>query len=309
MAAIRAVLEDPKVTIARLCELVQGPDFPTGGVIMGRSGIQRAYATGRGRAIVRAKGHVEDVRTKQQLVFTEIPYQVRKATIIEKIVDIVRDNRVTGIADLRDESDRDGIRLVVELKKGEDPQVVLNQLYQYTPLQTTCSVINLAISNGRPRTLTLRGLIDAYIEHRQVVIRRRTRFLLRKAEERKHIVEGLRIAIGQIDEVIRIIRAAPDTDSAKQSLISHFSLSSAQAQAIVDMRLGRLTGLEREKLEEEFEKLVAEIEDLNDILTRAARVTGDHPRGPRRDREEVRRRAPGPRSATKRSAAPSTSRS
>jgi len=271
--AIRAVLDDPRIELGELVQLVQGPDFPTGGTIMGRSGIQRAYATGRGRVIVRAKSHVEEVRTKEQLVFTEIPYQVRKSLIIEKIVEIVRDGRVPGISDLRDESDRDGIRLVVELKKGEDPQVVLNQLYQFTPLQTTQSIINLAIHKGRPRTLTLRGLIDAFVEHRFDVIRRRTRFLLRKAEERKHIVEGLRIAIGRIDEVIRIIRAAADTDAAKEGLISALQLSAAQAQAIVDMRLGRLTGLEREKLEEEFNKLVAEIGDLNDILARDERVS------------------------------------
>ncbi len=271
-SAIRAVLHDPSVSIGQLCELVLGPDFPTGGIIMGRSGFLRAYTTGRGRVIVRSKSHVEDVRTKEQLVFTEIPYQVRKSTIIEKIVEVVRDQRITGISDLRDESDRDGIRLVVELKKNEDPQVILNQLFQYTPLQTTYSIINLAISKKRPRTLTLRGLIDAFIEHRREVIRRRTRFLLRKAEERKHIVEGLRIAIGRIDEIIKIIRAAPDTDSAKTALIQSFTLSSVQAQAIVDMRLGRLTGLEREKLEDEFNKLVAEIADLNDILARDSRV-------------------------------------
>jgi DNA gyrase subunit A len=271
-AAIRAVLDDPKVTLAELCNLVQAPDFPTGGIIMGRNGALQAYTTGRGRVVVRARHHVEDVRTKEQLVFTEIPYQVRKINIIEKIVEVVKDGRVTGIADVRDESDRDGIRLVVELKKGEDPQVVVNQLFQYTPLQGTYSIINLAISEGRPRTLTLRGLIDAYIAHRKDVIRRRTRYLLRKAEERRHIVEGLRIAVDNIDEVIAIIRGSKDTDTAKAGLIDRFTLSPAQAQAIVDMRLGRLTGLEREKLEEEYEKLQAEIADLNDILDREERV-------------------------------------
>ncbi len=270
--AIRAVLDSAETTLAELCQIVKGPDFPTGGIIMGRSGMLRAYTSGRGRVIVRAKHHVEDVRTKEQLVFTEIPYQVRKTTIIEKIVELVRENRITGISDLRDESDRDGIRLVVELKKNEDPQVIVNQLFQYTALQTTYSIINLAIADGRPKTLTLRGLIDAYIDHRKVVIRRRTRFLLRKAEERKHIVEGLRIAIGEIEEVIKIVRGAPDTDTAKQNLIARFSLSQAQSQAIVDMRLGRLTGLEREKLETEFNALVAEIGDLNDILNRDERV-------------------------------------
>ncbi|MEQ1891590.1 MAG: DNA gyrase subunit A, partial [Planctomycetota bacterium] len=272
-AAIRAVLDDSKVSLGELCELVRGPDFPTGGIIMGRSDVLRAYSTGRGRCVIRARHQVEDVRTKQQLVFTEIPYQVRKSAIIEKIVDLVKEgDRLTGIADLRDESDRDGIRLVVELKKGEDPQVILNQLFQFTPLQTTFSIINLAIAGGRPMTLTLRDMIDHYIDHRKEVIRRRTKFLLAKAEERKHIVEGLRIAIDAIDEVIRIIRAADDPDMAKAGLISAFGLSPAQAQAIVDMRLARLTGLEREKLQQEFDALVAEIKDLSDILAREARV-------------------------------------
>ncbi len=271
-AAIRAVLDDPRVELRALCDIVSGPDFPTGGILMGRRGVLQAYSTGRGIVRLRARHHVEEVRSKQQIVVTEIPYQVRKIAIIEKIVEIVQDGRVTVIADVRDESDRDGIRLVIELKKGEDPQVVVNQLWQYTPLQSTVSIINLAISEGRPRTLTLRGLIDAYIDHRKVIIRRRTLFLLRKAEERKHIVEGLRIAVGRIDEVIRIIRASNDTDEAKRGLISTFNLSLAQSQAIVDMRLGRLTGLEREKLEKEFNELVAEIADLNDILARAERV-------------------------------------
>jgi len=272
-SAIRAVLDDPRVPLAELCELVKGPDFPTGGIVMGRRDVLRAYSTGRGRCVVRARYQVEDVRSKQQLVFTEIPYQVRKSAIIEKIVELVKEGeRLTGIADLRDESDRDGIRLVVELKKGEDPQVVVNQLFQFTPLQTTFSIINLAIADGRPKTLTLRGLIDHFVDHRKEVIRRRTKFLLRKAEERKHIVEGLRIAIDAIDEVIKIIRAAADPDEAKTKLIERFALSPAQAQAIVDMRLARLTGLEREKLQEEFDALVAEIKDLSDILAREARV-------------------------------------
>ncbi len=271
-AAIRAVLNDADVSLGELCNLVQAPDFPTGGIIMGRRGALQAYTTGRGRVLVRARHHVEELRTKEQLVFTEIPYQVRKIAIIEKIVEVVKEGRITGIADVRDESDRDGIRLVVELKKGEDPQVVSNQLFQYTPLQTTYSIINLAISEGRPRTLTLRGLVDAYIRHRKEVIRRRTRFLLMKAEERRHIVEGLRIAVDHIDEVIAIIRASADTDEAKRGLIERFRLSPAQAQAIVDMRLGRLTGLERDKLEKEHQELLAEIGDLNDILNREERV-------------------------------------
>ncbi|HKX46516.1 MAG TPA: DNA gyrase subunit A [Planctomycetota bacterium] len=272
-AAIRAVLEDPKVPLARLVELVPGPDFPTGGILMGRNGALQAYTTGRGRCILRARYQVEEGRgSKEQLVFTEIPYQVRKNGIIEKIVEVHKEGRIPGIHDVRDESDRDGIRLVVELKKGEDAEVVARQLFQFTPLQSTVSIINLAIVDGQPRTLTLRGLIDEYVRHRKDVVRRRTRYLLAKAEERKHIVEGLRIAVDNIDEVIRIVRAAPDTDAAKVGLQSRFNLSQAQAQAIVDMRLGRLTGLEREKLEAEFQQLVAEIADLNDILTREERV-------------------------------------
>jgi DNA gyrase subunit A len=271
-AALRRVLDQPAVSIAELCEIVHGPDFPTGGIVMGRRGILQAYATGRGLLRLRARWTTEDVRTKQQIVVTEIPYQVRKLAIIEKIVEVVKDGKITGIADVRDESDRDGLRLVIELKKGEDPQVIANQLFQYTPLQQTVSIINLAIDDRQPRTLTLRGLLDAYIKHRKVVIRRRTRFQLGKAEERKHIVEGLRIAVGRIDEVIALIRGSKDRDGAREALRAAFGLSERQAQAIVDMRLGSLTGLEREKLEAEFNELVALIADLNDILAREERV-------------------------------------
>ena len=271
---LRLLLDDPSATVHDLVQHIPGPDFPTGGIIMGRHGIMQAYTTGRGLVRVRAKYEVEDVRTKQQIVVREIPYQVKKTSIIDKIVDVVKDGRITGIADVRDESDRDGIRLVIELKKNEDVQVVVNQLFKFTPLQTTYSIINLAIDEGQPRTLTLKGLLEAYLDHRRVVIRRRTEYLLRKAEERKHIVDGLRIAVDNIDRVIEIIRASKDREEAKGGLQAEFALSPRQAQAIVDMRLGSLTGLEREKLEEEHAKLVAEIEDLNDILARDERVTG-----------------------------------
>ncbi len=272
IAALRAVLADPMVTPQALCELVTGPDFPTGGIIMGRRGILQAYATGRGIVRVRGRCEVEEAKNRQQIVVTEVPFQVRKTAIIEKIVEVVKDERITGISDVRDESDRSGIRLVIELKKGEDAQVILNQLYEYTPLQTTHSIINLVIDRGQPRTLTLRGLLDAYIAHRKEVIRRRTRFLLAKAEERKHIVEGLRIAVDNIDRVIAIIRGSANVEEARNGLRAEFGLSERQSQAIVDMRLGRLTGLEREKLEEEFNALVAEIADLKDILGRESRV-------------------------------------
>ena len=244
-AALNAILDEPSISLQSLIELVPGPDFPTGGIIMGRRGILQAYSTGRGLVRVRAAYEVEEVRSKSQLVFGEIPYQVKKVTIIDKIVEVVKDGRITGISDVRDESDRDGIRLVVELKKGEDPQVVVNQLFKFTPLQTTYSIINLAIQDRQPRTLTLRGLLDAYLKHRREVIRRRSHYLLRKAEERRHIVDGLRIAVDNIDRVIAIVRGSEDREDAKAKLSTEFALSDRQSQAIVDMRLGSLTGLER----------------------------------------------------------------
>jgi len=270
--ALRAVLDRPAITIPELCEIVKGPDFPTGGIIMGQSGIHQAFATGRGLVRVRACIAVEEKGTREVLVVSEIPYQVRKSAIIEKIVEVVKEGRITGISDIRDESDRDGMRLVIELKKGEDAEVIQNQLFQYTPLQTTFSIINLAIVDRQPRTLTLRGLLDNYLRHRRLVIRRRTQYLLREAEARRHIVEGLRIAVDKIDEVIALIRASKTREEARERLGGAFGLSERQAQAIVDMRLGALTGLEREKLEQEFNELVAQIADLNDILARDARV-------------------------------------
>ncbi|MBM3990038.1 MAG: DNA gyrase subunit A [Planctomycetes bacterium] len=274
VAGLRAVLERPDVGIGELCELVTGPDFPTGGIIMGRRGILQAYATGRGICRVRGKYHVVENKNRSSIVFTEIPFQVRKEAIIEKIVEVVNDDRITGISNVQDFSDRTGIRLSIDLKKGEDPQVIVNQLFQYTPLQSTQSIINLVIDRGQPRTLNLRGLLDSYIAHRKEVIRRRTQFLLTKAEERKHVVDGLRIAVDNIDEVIRIIRASATPEAAKTGLQERFALSTRQSQAIVDMRLARLTGLEREKLEEEFNALLSEIADLNDILARDERVVG-----------------------------------
>ena len=271
--ALHAILENPAIELSELIRMVPGPDFPTGGIIMGRSGIGQAYSTGRGRLKLRARHHVEEKGSRDWIIFTEIPYQVRKTAIIEKIVDVVRDGRITGISDVRDESDREGMRLVIELKKNEDPQVVLNQLFQYTPLQTTVSIINLAIDAGQPRTFTLKGLLESYLVHRREVIRRRTAYLLRKAEDRKHIVDGLRIAVGNIDEIVAIVRSSGDRDEAKAKLVERFSLSSRQAQAIVDMRLGSLTGLEIEKLDAEHAALVAEILDLEDILSKEERVS------------------------------------
>jgi len=265
------------LTEEELFKIVPGPDFPTGGTIMGRSGIVQAYRTGRGLVRVRAKYHLEEKGNHTNIVFTEIPYQTKKAgsdgAIISKIVLVTKDGRIPGIRDVVDHSDRDGMRLTVELKKGEDPYVVLNQLWKFTPLQSTYSIINLAIDRRQPRTLSLRELMNAWLEHRRDVLRRRTKYLLRKAEERKHIVDGLRIAVDNIDRVIAIIRASADRDSAKKALAVEFGLSDRQSQAIVDMRLGSLTGLEREKLAAEHAALLAKIEDLLDILNRAERIT------------------------------------
>ena len=276
-AALLAILDDENVPLARLLELVPGPDFPTGGIIMGRRGILQAYSTGRGLIRVRARYHVEQKGKKEILVFTEIPYQTRKAAdktgIIAKMVDVVKDGRIEGIYNVEDQSNKKGMRLVVELKKGEDPTVVANQLFKYTPLQTTYSIINLAIHERQPRTMGLRALLDAYLAHRREVIRRRTQYLLRKAEERKHVVDGLLIAVDNIDRVIALIRGSKDRDEARKLLQAEFQLSERQSQAIVDMRLGSLTGLEREKLVSEHASLVETIADLNDILAREERVT------------------------------------
>lgn len=271
-----ALLDDPGLEDIELLKLVPGPDFPTGGVIMGRSGIHQAYTTGRGLIRVRARYHIEEEGNRTEIIFTEIPYQTKKAGdtgIISKIVQVVKDGRITGISDVTDYSSRDGMRLAVKVKKNEDPHVILNQLWKFTPLQSTYSIINLAIDRRQPRTLTLRALMQAWLTHRRDVIRRRTRYLLRKAEERKHIVDGLRIAVDNIDRVIEIIRASADRDEAKGALQVEFGLSQRQSQAIVDMRLGSLTGLEREKLAAEHAELVARIADLRDILDRAERVT------------------------------------
>ena len=271
-----ALLDDPGLADEELLKLVPGPDFPTGGTIMGRSGIVQAYTTGRGLIRIRARYHIEEGKTTDQLVFTEIPYQTKKAGdtgIISKIVQVVKDGRITGISDVTDHSNREGMRLVVKLKKGEDPHVILNQLWKFTPLQSTYSIINLAIDRRQPRTMSLRDLMQAWLGHRRDVIRRRTKYLLRKAEERKHIVDGLRIAVDNIDRVIEIIRGSKDRDSAKKALAAEFGLSERQSQAIVDMRLGSLTGLERDKLAAEHAELLERITDLRDILDRAERVT------------------------------------
>ena len=268
--AVIHLIDHPEATPDDLMQFVKGPDFPTGGIICGTDGIKSAYRTGRGRMKVRARVAVEQQKNgsgKEKIIIQELPYQVNKARLIENIALLVRSKTVEGITDLRDESDKDGMRVVIELRKGEEPEVVLNQLYKHTQLQATASVIMLALVNNTPKVLNLRDVIHYYVEHRVEIIERRTRFLLDKAEARAHILEGLLKAIDHIDEVIAIIRGSKDTDEAREKLIKRFDFSIVQANAILAMRLRRLTGLEREELESEYRELLKEIERLRTILS------------------------------------------
>ena len=263
-----AVIDNPKLETEALLELIPGPDFPTGGFIMGRDSIHQAYRTGRGIIPMRAKAMVEqNSRTgRESIIVTEIPFQVNKARLIEKIADLVRDKKIEGISDLRDESDRDGMRIVIELKRDSIPQVVLNQLYKMTPMHSSFGIIMLAIVNGQPRILTLREVLDHFIAHRKEIVTRRTLFELKKAEARAHILEGLKIALDNLDEVIQVIKSSANPAEAKQRLVARFELSEIQAQAILDMRLHRLTGLERDKIINEYQQVLTLIKRLKEIL-------------------------------------------
>lgn len=261
------MIDKPDVSPKELMMAVKGPDFPTGGLIMGREGIKAAYNTGRGQIKVRAKAHIEATGgNKHQIIVTEIPYQVNKARLIEKIAELVKDKKIDGISDLRDESDRSGMRIVIELKKDANPSIVLNRLYKHTQMQITFGVIMLALVDGEPKILNLREMIYYYLEHQKEVVTRRTRFDLNKAEERAHILEGLRIALANLDAVIDLIKKSEDVETARQGLITKFNLTEKQAQAILDMRLQRLTGLEREKIELEYKELIEKISYLKSIL-------------------------------------------
>jgi DNA gyrase subunit A len=261
------LIDDPDTELSELRKIVKGPDFPTGGIIMGTSGIKTAYETGRSPIHLRAVTEIEEMKNdKYRIVVYELPYQVNKARLVESIANLVRDKKIEGISDLRDESGREGLRVVIELKKGANPKVLLNQLYKQTQLETTFGIINLALVDGVPRVLNLRELIQIYLKHRIDVITRRTAFDLRKAEERAHILQGLKIALDNIDEVIKLIRGSATTEEAREGLISNFNLDETQAKAILDMRLQRLTGLEREKIDEEYNGLIDMIADLKDIL-------------------------------------------
>jgi DNA gyrase subunit A len=276
--AVIWTIEHPEVDadarFRKMLSFVPGPDFPTGGFIVGRQGIVQAYRTGRGSITIRARATIETAAKGERvsIVVTEVPYQVNKAKLIEKIADLAREKTLEGIADLRDESDREGLRIVIELKRGEVPEVVLNNLYKHTALQTTFGIIMLAIVAGRPRVLALADLIRSFVEFRREVVRRRTEFELRKAEARAHILEGLRIALDHLDAVIALIRASKNPAEAREGLITRFGLTQVQAQAILDMQLQRLTGLERQKILDELAELVKTIERLRAILASDARL-------------------------------------
>ncbi|AIF41934.1 DNA gyrase subunit A [Virgibacillus sp. SK37] len=272
--AVLAVSRNPEITIDELMEdYIHGPDFPTSGEILGRSGIRKAYETGKGSITIRAKVHIEEkANGKSTIIATELPYQVNKAKLIEKIAELVRDKRIDGITDLRDESDRNGLRVVMELRRDVNANVVLNNLYKHTALQTSFGINLLALVDGQPKVLTIKQCLEHYLDHQIVIIKRRTAFELRKAEARAHILEGLRIALDHLDEVISLIRNSKTADIARNGLMEKFELSEKQAQAILDMRLQRLTGLEREKIENEYNELLQLIEELKAILADEEKV-------------------------------------
>ncbi|WP_424472880.1 DNA gyrase subunit A [Paenisporosarcina sp.] len=271
--AVLALAENEAITTEELMEIIPGPDFPTGGIILGRSGIRRAYETGRGSVIIRGKVEIEQKSNGKEVILVhELPFQVNKARLIEKIAELVRDKKIDGITDLRDESDRNGMRIVIEVRKDANANVLLNNLYKQTALQSSFGVNMLALVDGQPKVLGLKEILYHYLEHQKVVIKRRTQFELTKAEDRAHILEGLRIALDHIDEIIALIRSSQTGEEAKQGLIAQFNLSERQAQAILDMRLQRLTGLERDKIEEEYQELQKLIAELRAILADELKV-------------------------------------
>ncbi len=277
--ALRFMIEhesdEDEITVEKLMEFIPGPDFPTGGLIVGNEGIKQAYSTGRGRIVMRAVAHIEEMAgNRHRIVVTEIPYQVNKASLIERIAELVRDGRIGDISDLRDESDRRGLSIVIELKRGAQPRKVLNQLYKFTYLQSTFGVQLLALVNGEPRLLPLKKALQIYLEHRQIVITRRSEYELEKARARAHILDGLLIALANLDDVISTIRKSPDADEAKTRLMKRFKLTEVQALAILDMQLRRLAALEREKIETEHKEILERITYLEDLLANPKKILG-----------------------------------
>jgi DNA gyrase subunit A len=266
IAACCALIDNPELQPIDLLEFIKGPDFPTGGIIYGRNGIRDALTTGRGRIVVRAKHHFEEIGTRQAIVFTEIPYMVNKAKLQEKIAELVREKRLEGVADVRDESDRDGMRVIIECKRDAQPQIVLNHLFKMTQLQDPFHIYNLALVEGQPKVLNMKELLHHYIEHRVVVVRRRSEFELRKAKERAHILEGYLKALDHLDEIIKLIRASATTEEARNGLVERFEFSEIQAQAILELQLRRLTGMERDKIQNEYNELMARIAYLQSVI-------------------------------------------
>ena len=270
---LHMLMNNPDITTEGLMKAIPGPDFPTGGVVMGKSGIRKAYETGRGTIIVRAKVDIEEQKNgKQRIIVHKIPYMVNKAKLIERIAELARNKDIDGITDVNDETDRDGMRIVIDVRRDASAEVILNNLYKMTLMQTTFNFNMLAIVNGAPKILSLKQILQYYLEHQESVVRRRTEFELKKAQNRAHIVAGLRIALDHIDEIINIIRNSQTSEVAKNELMNNYGLSDRQAQAILDMRLVRLTGLEREKIEDEYQKLMAAIADYKDILAHRERI-------------------------------------
>jgi DNA gyrase subunit A len=275
VSGLEAILDDPEVSIDALCRIVKGPDFPTGAIIYGRAGIHEAYRTGRGKITIRARANIETQQSgKTSIVVSEIPYQTNKASIIAKIAELVRAEKLTGISDVRDESDKEGMRIVIELKKDSYPKVVLNQLFAHTQLQETFGIIMLALADMKPAVMNLKELMERYLAHREEVITRRTRYDLARAEERAHILDGYRIALDHIDEIVQLIKKSASPEEARKGLVKTFRLSEIQAQAILDLRLQRLTGLERKKIEDEYVELLKKIEYYRSILESRARLLG-----------------------------------
>jgi DNA gyrase subunit A len=271
--AIRAYIDNEAITTAELLKIMKGPDFPTAGSISGREGIKNYFETGRGSIVIRAKSDIEEIRGgRQAVILSELPYQVNKATLQEAIANLVKEKKIEDISDIRDESDRRGIRVVIELKRDANAQVVLNQLYKMTQMETSFGVIMLALVNGRPRVLPMRDMIKYYVEHRREIVVRRVRFDLKKAEDRAHILEGLRIALDNLDKIIKIIRSSQNTEIAREALMEKFSLSRIQAQAILDMRLHQLTSLESQALEDEYKELIKTISRLKDLLANPKKI-------------------------------------
>ena len=271
--AVKLVMDNPEVTTKELMEVLPGPDFPTGALVMGKSGIHKAYETGKGSIVLRSRTEIEETKTgRERIVVTEFPYMVNKTKVHEHIVRLVQEKRIEGITAVRDESNREGVRFIIEVKRDASANVILNNLFKMTQMQTSFGFNMLAIQNGVPKILSLRQILDAYIEHQKEVVTRRTRFDKEKAEARAHILEGLLIALDHIDEVIRVIRASETDEEAQAELMSKFKLSERQSQAILDMRLRRLTGLERDKIQSEYDELIALIADLADILAKPERV-------------------------------------